>query len=115
MPVTQFTASTPVLLNPGVFATTLTCEMQGLCQMPCNGVMYLHIPVAYLLTNSPSHGHGERTHVATAQVLTFPLVTEELQFALFLIVQTVTVTYLNKQRKARDVKATTSMIIILWM
>lgn len=54
-------------------------------------------PVSYLFADRPSHRHGERPDVPAAQVLPFPLVTEEFQFTLLLIIQTVAVAYLDRQ------------------
>ena len=54
-------------------------------------------PVSYLFADRPSHRHGERPDVPAAQVLPFPLVTEEFQFPLLLVIQTVAVAYLDRQ------------------
>lgn len=56
-------------------------------------VSTVYLPSA-LLTDRPGHCHRERSHVATAKVFTFTLVTEELQLPLLLIVQSVAVAYL---------------------
>ena len=45
----------------------------------------------YLLTDGPRHGNGEGPDVAAAQVLPFPLVTEELELPLLLVIQAVAV------------------------
>ena len=50
---------------------------------------------SYLFADCPRHCHREGPDVATAQALPFALVTEELQFSLLLLVQTVAVAYLN--------------------
>lgn len=57
----------------------------------------LVVLVSYLCADCPSHRHGEWPDIASAQVLPFPLVTEELQFSLLFIIQTVAVAYLDTQ------------------
>lgn len=51
--------------------------------------------VVYLFTYRPRHCHWEWPNVAASQVLPFPLVTEEFQFSLLLLVQAVAVAYLD--------------------
>lgn len=50
---------------------------------------------SYLLTDGPHHRNREGTNIATAQVLPFPLVAEELEFSFLLVVQAVAVAYLD--------------------
>lgn len=53
------------------------------------------LPVTHLFTDRSRHRHGKRTDISAAQVLPFPLVTEELQFSFFLVVQAVAVAHLK--------------------
>lgn len=49
----------------------------------------------YLFTDGPTDGQWERADIASAQVVPFPLVTEELELPLLLVVQRVTVSDLT--------------------
>lgn len=55
----------------------------------------------YLFTDRSRHRHGEGADIPAAQVLPFALVTEELQLALFLVVQAVAVTHLEPKMATR--------------
>lgn len=54
----------------------------------------------YLFTNGSCHGNGEGSDVPSAQILTFPLVAEQLQLPLLFLIQGVAVSNLNTQRTA---------------
>lgn len=54
------------------------------------------ISFSYLFADRPHHRHGEWADVAPTQVFALPLVTEELQLSLLLIIQTVTVAHLDE-------------------
>lgn len=56
----------------------------------------------HLFTNSPCHGDGEGPDIASAQVLTFPLVAEQLQLPLLLLVQGVAIPNLNTQDSTEE-------------
>lgn len=64
--------------------------------------MFFYVSFSYLFADRPRHRHGERPDVAAAQVLPFPLVTEELQFSLLLVIQTVTVAYLETHKRTHQ-------------
>lgn len=49
----------------------------------------------YLITNGPIDGKRERTDIASSQVVLLPLVAEQLQLSLLLLIQHVTITHLN--------------------
>lgn len=49
----------------------------------------------YLITDGSTDGEGERTNIASAQVVLLPLVTEELKLSFLLLIQRITVTHLN--------------------
>lgn len=51
--------------------------------------------VSYLFADCTRHRHREWPDIAAAQVLPFALVTEELEFSLLLVIQTVAVAYLK--------------------
>lgn len=53
----------------------------------------------YLLADGSSHGHRERPHIASAQVLTLALVAEELELPLLLVIQAVAVAHLRTDRQ----------------
>lgn len=55
-----------------------------------------NISFSYLFADRPHHRHGEWADVAPTQVFALPLVTEELQLSLLLIIQTVTVAHLDE-------------------
>lgn len=55
----------------------------------------------YLFTDRSRHRHRKWTDISAAQVLPFALVTEELQFAFFLVIQAVAVTYLEPKMTTR--------------
>ena len=55
-------------------------------------------PCAHLFTDGSRHGDREGPHIAAAQVFTFPLVAEELQLPLLLLVQGVAVANLDRHR-----------------
>lgn len=63
--------------------------------------------VRYLFADRPRHRHRKRPDIPSAQVLPLALVTEELQFTLFLIIEAIAVAHLNTQT------STYSMIVRL--
>lgn len=60
--------------------------------------------VTHLFADRPRHGDREGADVATAQVLSFALVTKKLQLSLLFIVQTVTVAHLDTPHTEITVK-----------
>ncbi len=64
---------------------------------PPQTTIHSDIKLAHLFTDRSSHGDRERPDVTAAQVLSFPLVAEELQLSFFLIIQTVTVSHLRNK------------------
>lgn len=55
----------------------------------------------YLFTDRSRHRHGKGSDISAAQVLPFALVTEELQFPFFFVIQAVAVTYLEPKMATR--------------
>lgn len=53
-----------------------------------------------LFADGSRHRHGKRSDISPAQVLPFALVTEELQFSFFLVIQAVAVAYLKPKTSA---------------
>lgn len=51
----------------------------------------------HLLTNGSSHGDREGPDIPSAQILTFPLIAEQLQLPLLLLIQGVAVSDLDTQ------------------
>lgn len=66
--------------------------------MASSGCKHSNVAAVYLattlFTDGPHHRNREGTNIATAQVLPFPLVAEELEFSFLLVVQAVAVAYL---------------------
>lgn len=54
---------------------------------------------AHLLTNGSCHRDWEGPDIPAAQVLTFPLVAEKFQLSLFLLIQGVAISDLNRHRE----------------
>lgn len=54
---------------------------------------------AYLLTNGTCHGDGEWPDIASAQVLPFPLITEEFEFPLLFLIQWITISNLDVKQQ----------------
>lgn len=54
----------------------------------------------HLFTDGSCHGNRKGSDIPSAQILTFPLVAEELQLPLLLLIQGIAVSNLNTQRTA---------------
>lgn len=55
----------------------------------------------YLFTDRSRHRHGKGSDISAAQVLPFALITEELEFPFFFVIQAVAVTYLEPKMATR--------------
>lgn len=67
---------------------------------------------AHLFTNGSGHRDGEGPHVPSAQVLTFPLVAEELQLPLLFLIQRIAVSDLHTQNGVEEVSLVLGFLML---
>lgn len=63
----------------------------------------LSLILAYLFTDCSCHCDWEGPDISSTQILTFPLVAEELQLPFFFFIQRVTISNLNKVQGIKEV------------